>query len=136
MCLLLHIQCSYNLNFCLYTSMLIHNLYEHTDLHFLLFEMHEGCSFRSIFCPKIIFCMSRFENEQQKKCPPHFTCQLQCVLYKISADISGCFNYVLANWKTWIHLFNLTVSVADRNYSLKSAGIWPLGLLSNALLKV
>lgn len=64
--LLLHIQLSYNLNFCLYTSMLIHNLCEHTNLHFLLFEMHESCSFRSICCPKIIFCMSRVENEHQK----------------------------------------------------------------------
>lgn len=66
MCLLLHIQRSSNLNFWLYTSMLIHNLCEHANLHFPLFEMHESFSFRSIFCPKIVFCMSCFENEHQK----------------------------------------------------------------------
>lgn len=61
-----HVLCDSNLNFCIYPAMLIHNLYGHAHLHFLLFKVHVSNSFRSRFCPKVIFHMSDFKTEQKK----------------------------------------------------------------------
>lgn len=62
-CLVLHIVCGSILKLCIYTTTLIHNLYEHANLHFLLFEVRGSNSYRSRFCPKDIFHRSHFKNE-------------------------------------------------------------------------